>query len=220
MLFCSYSPKVKFTFKLSNLTTFLEFFSPMYHIFIIFVVMKNDRIIIREATPDDAALLGNVVVMALHADESHPLYEVFKELAARDDAQYSYNNAIVAEFDSKPAGALIGYDGARLHELRKPLCELLEKRMGSSLNIEEETSAGEYYADSLAVFPEYRGCGVGRALLAEACRRAFKAGFDKVGLLVDVTNPKAEAIYASMGFVRVNPTTFLGQPMWHMQKEK
>lgn len=182
--------------------------------------MKDNRIIIREATPDDATFLCKVVLMALHADESHPLYEIFKELAARDDAQYSYNNAIVAEVDSKPAGALIGYDGARLHELRRPLCELLEKRMQGSLDIEEETSAGEYYADSLAVLPEYRGCGVGHALLAEACRRAFELGFDKVGLLVDVANPKAEAIYASMGFMRVNSTTFLGQPMWHMQKEK
>lgn len=187
--------------------------------FLILALMENNRITIREALPEDAALLGRVVLMALHTDDSHPLSGIFKELAARDDSQYSYKNAIVAEFDGKPAGAIIGYDGARLHELRRPLFELMEKRTGRTVEIEDETSAGEFYADSLAVLPEYRGRGVGRALLADVCRRAFENGFCKVGLLVDVTNPKAEAMYASLGFRRVNPTTFLGLDMWHMQKE-
>lgn len=187
--------------------------------FLILALMENNRITIREALPEDAALLGRVVIMALHTDDSHPLSGIFKELAARDDSQYSYKNAIVAEFDGKPAGAIIGYDGARLHELRRPLFELMEKRIGRTVEIEDETSAGEFYADSLAVLPEYRGRGVGRALLADVCRRAFENGFCKVGLLVDVTNPKAEAMYASLGFRRVNPTTFLGLDMWHMQKE-
>ncbi len=188
--------------------------------FLILALMENNRITIREALPEDASFLGMVVLMALHADDSHPLCGIFKELAARNDSQYSYNNAIVAEIDGMPAGAIIGYDGARLHELRKPLFELLEKRMGQTIDIEDETSAGEFYADSLAVLPEYRGCGVGRALLTDVCRRAFAKGFDKVGLLVDVTNPKAEAMYASLGFKRVNAATFLGQDMWHMQKDK
>jgi DNA-3-methyladenine glycosylase I len=157
--------------------------------------------------------------MALHADDSHPLSDIFKELAGRDDSQYSYKNALVAELDGKPAGSIIGYDGARLHELRKPLYELMVAKFGSVRPVEDETSAGEFYVDSIAVLPEYRGRGVGRALLADLCRRVFAKGFDKVGLLVDVTNPKAENLYASLGFRRVNPTTFLGLDMWHMQKE-
>lgn len=187
--------------------------------FLILALMEKNRMTIREALPEDAALLGRVVIMALHTDDSHPLSGIFKELAARDDSQYSYKNALVAELDGKPAGSIIGYDGARLHELRKPLYELMVAKFGSVRPVEDETSAGEFYVDSIAVLPEFRGRGVGRALLADVCRRAFENGFCKVGLLVDVANPKAEAMYASLGFRRVNPTTFLGLDMWHMQKE-
>ena len=82
--------------------------------------MENCNIDIRPATADDAPLVAKVVLMALHYDESHSLYGVFKELAARTDAQYSYCNALIAEVDGAPAGAIVGYDGGRLYELREP----------------------------------------------------------------------------------------------------
>ena len=175
---------------------------------------------IREATLDDAPLVAKVVLMALHYDESHPLYDIFKELAARTDAQYSYCNALVAEVDGAVAGAIVGYDGARLYELREPLLALIKERQGDVIDIEDETSAGEFYLDSLAVLPQFRGMGIGGKLLASARDRAFDAGFDKVGLLVDFTNPRAEKLYASLGFRRVNATKFLGLDMWHMQAER
>ena len=180
-------------------------------------VMEKRKIVVRPAVAADAPFIGLVVLMALHYDETHPMYDIFMELAGRDDSQYSYKNALVAELDGKPAGSIIGYDGARLHELRKPLYELMVAKFGSVRPVEDETSAGEFYVDSIAVLPEYRGRGVGRALLADLCRRVFAKGFTKVGLLVDVDNPRAEALYRKLGFGRVNPTTFLGHAMWHMQ---
>ena len=179
--------------------------------------MCNCNLTIRCATADDAPLVAKVVLMALHYDESHPLYGIFQELAARTDAQYSYCNALVAEVDGVVAGAIVGYDGAKLYELREPLKALIKERQGRELDIEDETSAGEFYIDSLAVLPQFRGCGVGRALLNAAAERAFSMGFERVGLIVDFDNPRAEKLYSSLGFVRVNPTTFLGHDMWHMQ---
>lgn len=181
--------------------------------------MCSCNITIRPATADDALLVAKVVLMALHYDESHPLYDVFKELAGRTDAQYSYCNALIAEVDGVPAGAIVGYDGGRLYELREPLQRIMRERQGRELEIEDETSAGEFYLDSLAVLPQFRGMGVGGRLLAYARDRAFDAGFDKVGLLVDFTNPRAEELYTSLGFRRVNATKFLGLDMWHMQAE-
>lgn len=182
--------------------------------------MTNMKITIREATVHDAPFVARAVLMALHYDESHPFYEVFKELASRTDAQYSYCNALIAEVDGMPAGAIVGYDGARLYELREPLLAIVREREGRELEIEDETSAGEFYLDSLAVLPEYRGCGVGSMLLAAASEKAFAAGHERVGLIVDFDNPRAEALYSSLGFVRVNATTFLGHNMWHMQKKQ
>lgn len=186
----------------------------------ILAIMKNNVIRIRPAEAADAPFVALAVLMALHYDETHPMYDVFKVLAARKDTQYSYCNALVAEVEGIVAGAIVGYDGARLYELREPLLVLIREREGRELEIEDETSAGEFYLDSLAVLPQYRGCGVGRMLLSAAAERAFAAGHERVGLIVDFDNPRAEALYSSLGFKRVNPTTFLGHNMWHMQKRK
>ena len=182
--------------------------------------MERTDIKIREAVAADAPLVGRVVLMALHYDETHPLASIFAELAAREGSQYSYRNALVAEVDGAVVGAIIGYDGARLEELRKPLYELMIEKFGSVRPVEDETSAGEFYLDSLAVLPRFRGCGVGRSLLTAAAERAFAAGHERVGLIVDFDNPRAEALYTSIGFKRVNPTTFLGHDMWHMQMKR
>lgn len=181
--------------------------------------MTNRVIRIREASPNDAPFIALVVCMALDSNSSHPLYSVFEKLAARSDAQYSYCNALIAEVDKMPAAAVIGYDGGRLHELREPLYEMMRETLGHTIEIEEETNAEEFYVDSLAVLPEYRGNGIGRELLETICRRAFNNNFERVGLLVDFENPNAEALYSSLGFERINPTTFLGHPMWHMQRK-
>jgi ribosomal protein S18 acetylase RimI-like enzyme len=182
--------------------------------------MEKNGITIRKATIDDAPMIAKVVLMALHYDETHPLYDIFKELAARVDSQYSYMNALVAETDGRFAGAIVGYDGARLYELREALIRLVRERRGEELNVEDETSAGEFYIDSFAVLPQFRGQGIGGMLLAKARDNAFAAGFERVGLIVDFANTRAEKLYASLGFVRVNPTKFLGIDMWHMQAMK
>ena len=175
---------------------------------------------IREAAVDDASLVGEVVLMALGYDNTHPMAPIFAELAARELSQYSYRNALVAEVDGVAVGAIIGYDGARLDELRKPLYELMVERFGSVRQVEDETSAGEFYLDSLAVLPQFRGKGVGGALLVAARDRAFVAGYERVGLIVDFANPRAEALYNSLGFERVNVIKFLGHDMWHLQVQK
>ena len=182
--------------------------------------MKLENITIRPAVAADAPLVGKVVLMALHYDDTHPFAPIFAELAAREVSQYSYRNALVAEVDGSVVGAIIGYDGARLEELRKPLFELMREKLGNVPNVEDETSAGEFYLDSLAVLPQYRGCGAGGALLAAARDRAFAAGHKRVGLIVDFENPRAETLYKSLGFERVNATKFLGHDMWHMQAKK
>lgn len=83
--------------------------------------MKMDYVI-RPATPDDAAIIAAALTMAL-GEETMKMYcgencqSVLEELARREDTQYSYRNALVAEMDGALAGAIVGYDGARL--LRK-----------------------------------------------------------------------------------------------------
>lgn len=182
--------------------------------------MNENKITIRRAVAADAPLVGKAVLMALHYDEENPLFEAFVELAGREVSQYSYRNALVGEVNGVAAGAVVGYDGALLQRLRKPLLDMIAERIGEVPFIEDETAAGEFYVDSLAILPQFRGLGVGRCLLAAMRDNAFAAGFSHVGLLVDVENPRAEALYSSLGFKRVNETTFLGHNMWHLQAKR
>lgn len=180
----------------------------------------SPTITIREATRDDAPLIATAVCMAIGYPTTHAIYPVFEELARSEVAQYSYLNALVVEVDGQSAGAIVGYDGARLEELRAPIFPLLERHLGSTLQIEDETEAGEFYIDSVAVLPQFRGTGVGRQLLIAMRNRAFDAGHERVGLLVDFDNPRAEKLYNSLGFQRVGKKRFLGHRMWHLQATK
>lgn len=67
----------------------------------------------------------------------------------------------------------------------------------------------------LAVLPEYRGKGVGRALLAAAEQHARQRGCCKLTLEVQEDNARARALYRRFGFedfvVRSAPTRFLAK---------
>lgn len=180
--------------------------------------MDVPKIIVRPARREDAALIAEAVAMAVGYDTAHPLYPVFLALAEREGTQYSYQNALIGEVEGVAAGAIVGYDGARLEELRQPIYPLLKQHLGTIPHIEDETSAGEFYLDSAGVLPEFRGLGVGRALLTAMSDRAFAEGHERVGLIVDFDNPQAENLYASLGFERVGTKLFLGHQMWHLQK--
>lgn len=181
---------------------------------------STPRITIRAAVVEDAELIATAVCMAVGYDRTHPIYPVFLKLAGREVAQYSYRNALVAEVDGTAAGALVGYDGARLVELREPIFALLAEHLDTPPKIEDETEAGEFYLDSLGVLPQFRGLGVGARLLTAMRDRAFAEGHQRVGLIVDFDNPRAEKLYASLRFRRVGEKMFLGHRMWHLQTVK
>ncbi|MDO4759089.1 MAG: GNAT family N-acetyltransferase [Rikenellaceae bacterium] len=113
----------------------------------------------------------------------------------------------------------MGYDGARLQELRDGTLAVIRELTARTPKIADETEAGEYYLDSVGVLPHFRGLGVGRALVAAFCDKAFAEGHNRTGLMVDYENPNAERLYTALGFERVGTKLFFGHRMWHLQKK-
>lgn len=155
------------------------------------------------------------------AGENHSLADVerlFTELAERDDSQYSYLNTLVAvNDDGEAVGACISYDGARLHELRKPFFEAVSRLLGRDMSdIQDETDPTEYYLDTLAVLPEYRKQGIASALLKASVEKARKGG-KPAGLLVEKENTRARRLYESLGFRQVGERPFAYVMMDHLQ---
>jgi len=54
----------------------------------------------------------------------------------------------------------------------------------------------------IAVLPEFRGRGIGTALLREALQRARAFGFTRIELAYRAGNARVAALYERFGFVR------------------
>ena len=182
------------------------------------------KIIVRAAVREDAAIIAEAVAMAIGDETALRNYcgeeyiAVLTEIARREATQYSWQYALIAEVDGMVAGAIVGYDGAELYPLREGTFATLRDCIGRTPTIVDETSEGEYYLDSVGVLPQFRGLGVGRALVSAFCDKVFAMGHNRVGLIVDYENPDAEKLYTSLGFRRVGTRPFFNHQMWHLQR--
>ena len=140
-------------------------------------------------------------------------------LVMRQDTQYSYLNAICAtDAADNVIGAVVCYDGADLHRLRRPFVDGVRRVLGRDLgDMADETGPGELYLDSLAVMPEHRGKGIATQLLCAAVARARHMRVGPAGLLVDENHPRAERLYKSVVFKVVGTNVWGGHNMRHMQ---
>ncbi|MDE5740534.1 MAG: GNAT family N-acetyltransferase [Bacteroidaceae bacterium] len=184
-----------------------------------------------QATPEDAPFIAKAVLTAIGDDhvlqmaESKEkislLEDLFTHLAAMGNSQYSFRNALIAvTVDGKRIGAVVSYDGARLHQLRQAFVNEGNRILGWNLSnddLADETSPDEVYLDSLMVLPEYQGNGFGSILIDEAIQKARKVG-KPLGLLVDYNNPSARKLYIRLGFKSVGSRPFAGKDMEHLQK--
>jgi len=103
---------------------------------------------------------------------------------------------LLAFSDDRPAGVAVCFRGFSTFAAR-PL-----------LNIHD-----------LAVFPEFRGQGVGRRLLEETHRRAAGLGCCKVTLEVREDNHRAQGLYRSMGYGQGNGDT-VGMLFWERRVDQ
>ena len=132
--------------------------------------------IIRPARPAEAARIATLIMEAMNHDccqwwagPHHTLddfHQLMTSLVQRTDSQYSYLNTLVAVVADEVVGICTAYDGARLHQLRQAFIDGARQSFGMDHSaIDDETSAGEFYLDSLCVAAPYRKQGIATALL-------------------------------------------------------
>jgi ribosomal protein S18 acetylase RimI-like enzyme len=164
---------------------------------------------LRDATLDDAPFIARVVLAGIDLldidavlhDEQRAIYEHLVDICCMDDTLYSYCNTRIAEIDGNPVGALVAYDGARYARMREKTFGLVQQTSGMDLSHNAmETGPGEYYLDSMAILPDYRGVGIGKILMRDRMEFALKNGFQKVTLLVDKDKPRLQEYYQGEDF--------------------
>ena len=170
--------------------------------------MEND-LLFRDATPMDAPFIARVVLAGIEmleidaevTDEHQLILTHLIDICRMDDTLYSYKHTRIAEMEGKIVGALIGYDGARYAEMRAKTFGLVQQISGLDLSKNAlETGKGEFYLDSMAILPEFRGRKIGLQLMRDRMDWASQNGFETITLLVDKDKPHLQRYYESLGF--------------------
>lgn len=143
--------------------------------------------------------------------------------------RFSKEYCTIVERDDVAVGQIIAYpadqiailNGGVIKALREsykgPADELalIERQIINS----EEAFEGEYYIDSVAVMPAFRGQGVGKELISHAEKLGKAEGYSKISLLAEDKNEKAFNIYKALGYVHDCDLEVMGHTFKHMIKK-
>ncbi|HSF54819.1 MAG TPA: GNAT family N-acetyltransferase [Algoriphagus sp.] len=181
--------------------------------------------IIRKAKVEDSESITSLLMLAtgevmyrfIGESNYSKAYDFLRHFVESENNQYSFQNCYVIEDGGEIQGALLAYDGAKLHELREPVMEYIHQHFDPNLIVEEETQAGEYYIDSIGVLPTQQGKGIGATLLNYVIREQVFENGRTLGLLVDKTNPRAKRLYQKLGFESVGEKNLMGISLEHLQ---
>lgn len=174
---------------------------------------------IRDAKPSDAPFLAECILAGMHfydfegflSDDMTDLFERFTECEGREDTLYSWKNTRLAEVDGVPAGALLSYPGELYLELRdKTFREYWPAFFTEHPASDPEADPGEYYLDSLAVHPDYRKQGIGKALLEDGVIKGASQGFKRISIIAETEYPHLIRYYESLGFVQADYRNVFG----------
>lgn len=162
-----------------------------------------DELTFRPATISDAPFVAIVMMEAVGMEYMErgviPVGHILN-VCQCEDTLYSYRNAVIAMIGNEPIGALISYAGEGYHETKvRTFAPIKDNLDFDPMTMDDETCDGEYYLDSVAVLPQYRGKGYGRRLIEYGIIRGKKLN-KLVVLACDPDNNGAFALYSSLGF--------------------
>lgn len=188
------------------------------------IIKKADLVESSEVVELIKLAIGDMTLAYTGYDEEAKVDEVLKGLYAHACSRFSCNNVHVAYSQNKLVGQITAYPANFIPDLNLAFEEFYnpnradkEEKLRALLD-SREGFEGEYYIDSLAVFESFRGLGIAHRLIEEVELIAGSAGFEKMSLLVDLNNEKAEKLYEKMSFKTDKHVNILGHPYKHMVK--
>jgi len=170
-------------------------------------LMTETDIYFRDATPDDAEALAQLINFA---GEGLPLYlwerlaepgenawDVGCRRARREEGGFSYRNTVVAAIETTVVACLIGYP---IPPQPEPINYQDMPAMFVPLQELENLAPDTWYVNVLAAFPAYRGRGIGTQLLEIAEETAAAAGHQGLSIIVSDANTSARRLYERCGY--------------------
>ncbi|MCL2245522.1 MAG: GNAT family N-acetyltransferase [Lentimicrobiaceae bacterium] len=181
--------------------------------------------LIRKANPKDAEIIASYILLAMkeiaYQFIGEKSWEKAKQflinLICKQKNQYSYENCWIIELENEIVAVAVVYNGAQLQALREPVAQEIKMMFNRDFNPENETEAGEFYIDSIAVSPQRQGKGLGAKLLQFLIDEYVVKMNGTLGLLVEKENHNAKKLYLKLGFKVVGEKMLAGKQMEHLQ---
>lgn len=184
---------------------------------------------IRDARPEDAKMVAPLLftiwkdmeLPLLQKESEEKILETLVVAISVPDYRYGFNHLHVYDDNGIIAGVVSGYPGAKepfIDQIWPELAKTHKLIDQSAVFKEKETFSGEWYLDSIVTSPDYRGKGIGTALLNELPRFAKADGEHIIGLNCDKENKAAKRLYERLGFQTTGEILLSGHRYEHMQK--
>ncbi len=168
----------------------------------------GDKVIFRSAMKSECRTIASLYSISSDGVADY----IWKNLAAvgedmldvgqrryeREDSVFSYKNCVVAELEGKIVSMLVAFP---MEVDEGPPDIEIDPVLVPYSKLEEDNS---YYICGMAVFPEYRGHGLGTRMLELAETQAKKQGFKKLSLIVFEQNQGAKRLYERHDYQEVS----------------
>ena len=169
---------------------------------------KEAAKLIRKATVQDKHHAAILIHEAIHdiantltgETENDKILKTLAEYFSQGHNRLSYQNTIAITEEGRIAGIIIAYHGKEADQLDEPIRSHLLKKTGRNIVIDKEADIGDYYIDTVSVYPEFSGKGLGTKLIQAACDVARENGYPTVALNVFRDNSRARKLYERLGF--------------------
>jgi len=126
------------------------------------------------------------------------ILDVGERRYSNEDLIFSYKNCLVAEYGNEIIGMLVAFP---MHVDRSPgTATERDPVLIPYTKLEKDNSC---YIMGVAVFPEYRGKGLGTKFLELAAGKAFEYGLPQLSLIVFERNEGAKRLYERHGFYEI-----------------
>jgi ribosomal protein S18 acetylase RimI-like enzyme len=141
------------------------------------------------------------------AEPGEDMLDVGQRRYEQEDSVFSYRNCWMVDWKGKTAGMMIAFpmEIDEEHVESDPVLAPYSK-------LEEP---GSYYICGMAVFPEFRGKGIGTKLLQLAEQHAHQQGQPKLSLIVFEQNAGAKRLYERHGFYEKASEPVVPHPLIH-----
>lgn len=176
---------------------------------------REPHITIRKGSPEDAEAFVNLISLA-YTPLFRALYGIktgdpLKNLFCLKKNYLSFEHSLFAEVDGEIAGVIMGFDW-RTRQQEQMRTRLLKFRyFGGSFWLKVPyllvnsyvpglVDEGEYYIGHLVVYPQFRGMGLGKKLIAKEEDIARKMGAQRMVADVKVTNEVIIRLVKEMGY--------------------